>query len=132
MIPGMRNLVGTGLVELAGGLLTASLAFMVMLRLSPRVTLLTVVALGAFGLVVFQAFRVLRPIFRERGQMYAEVTGPPESLGSPVVKGYHAERAGGRLEGGSGASSTTCSGPWRRLPSCPSRPRCSSGSWARA
>jgi subfamily B ATP-binding cassette protein MsbA len=102
-VEGMRNLVGTGLVELVGGLLTASLAFMVMLRLSPRVTLLTVVALGAFGLVVFQAFRVLRPIFRERGQMYAEVTGRlTESLGGVrVVKGYHAEaREAAVFEGG--------------------------------
>jgi subfamily B ATP-binding cassette protein MsbA len=102
-VEGFRNLVGTGLVELAGGLLTASLAFLVMLRLSPRVTLLTLVSLGAFGLVVFQGFRVLRPIFRERSQMYAEVTGRlTESLGGVrVVKGYHAEaREASVFEGG--------------------------------
>ena len=92
-VEGFRNLVGTGLIELAGGLLTASLAFAVMLRISPRVTLLTLVALGVFGLVVFRGFRVLRPVFRERGEMYAEVTGRlTESLGGVrVVKGYHAE-----------------------------------------
>jgi subfamily B ATP-binding cassette protein MsbA len=92
-VEGLRNLVGTGLVELTGGLLTATLAFAMMLRLSPRVTLLTLVALAVFGLVVLRGFRVLRPIFRERSQMYAEVTGRlTESLGGVrVVKGYHAE-----------------------------------------
>jgi ABC-type multidrug transport system fused ATPase/permease subunit len=102
-VEGLRNLVGTGLVELAGGLLTATLAFAVMLRLSPQISLLTLVALAAFGLVVFRGFRVLRPIFRERGQMYAEVTGRlTESLGGVrVVKGYHAEdREAAVFEGG--------------------------------
>ena len=102
-VEGFRNLVGTGLIELAGGLLTATLAFAVMLRLSPRVTLLTLVALAVFGLVVFRGFRVLRPVFRERGQMYAEVTGRlTESLGGVrVVKGYHAEaREAAVFEGG--------------------------------
>ena len=102
-VEGVRNLVGTGLIELAGGLLTASLAFVVMLRLSPRVTLLTLVALAVFGLVVFRGFRVLRPVFRERGQIYAEVTGRlTESLGGVrVVKGYHAEgREAAVFEGG--------------------------------
>ena len=102
-VEGVRNLVGTGLVELAGGLLTATLAFAVMLRLSPRITLLTLVALVSFGFVVFRGFQVLRPIFRERGQMYAEVTGRlTESLGGVrVVKGYHAEaREAAVFEGG--------------------------------
>jgi len=102
-VEGLRNLVGTGLIEFAGGLLTATLAFSMMLRLSPRVTLLTVVALSLFGLVVFRGFRVLRPIFRERGQMYAEVTGRlTESLGGVrVVKGYQAEeREASVFEGG--------------------------------
>jgi ABC-type multidrug transport system fused ATPase/permease subunit len=102
-VEGLRNLVGTGLVEFAGGLLTATLAFAVMLRLSPQVTLLTVVALSVFGLVVFRGFQVLRPVFRERGQINAEVTGRlAESLGGVrVVKGYHAEeREAGVFEGG--------------------------------
>jgi subfamily B ATP-binding cassette protein MsbA len=102
-VEGLRNLVGTGLIEFAGGLLTATLALAMMLRLSPRVTLLTLVALSLFGLVVFRAFRVLRPIFRERGEMYAEVTGRlTESLGGVrVVKGYHAEeREAAVFEGG--------------------------------
>jgi subfamily B ATP-binding cassette protein MsbA len=90
---GVRNLVGTGLVELAGGLLTATLAFGVMLYLSPRTTLLTILALVAFGLVMFRAFSVLRPIFRDRSQLYAEVTGRlTETLGGVrVVKAYGAE-----------------------------------------
>ena len=92
-VEGFRNLVGTGLVELAGGLLTASLAFGVMLTLSRPVTLLTLVAILAFMLVVYRAVKQLGPIFRERGQIYAEVTGRlTESLsGVRVVKAYEAE-----------------------------------------
>ena len=92
-VEGLRNLVGTGLIEFAGGLLTASLAFAMMVRLSPRITLLTLGALAAFGLVVFRGFWTLRPVFRERGRLYAEVTGRlTETLGGiRVVKGYHAE-----------------------------------------
>ncbi len=92
-VEGFRNLIGTGLVELAGGLLTASLAFVVMLRLSAPVTRLTLVAILAFMLVVYRAVKVLGPIFRERGQLYAEVTGRlTESLaGVRVVKAYQAE-----------------------------------------
>ena len=88
-----KNLIGTGLVELFGGLLTAAFAFTIMLRLSERVTLLTVVALSSFGLVVYRAVKVLGPIFRERGKIYAEVTGRlTESLsGVRVVKAYEAE-----------------------------------------
>jgi ABC-type multidrug transport system fused ATPase/permease subunit len=92
-VEGIRNLIGTGLVELVGGLLTATLAFGVMLWISTPMTLLTLVALVAFGAVLFRAFKVLRPIFRQRGEIYAEVTGRlTESLGGVrVVKGYHAE-----------------------------------------
>jgi subfamily B ATP-binding cassette protein MsbA len=92
-VEGFRNLIGTGLVELCGGLLTASLAFVVMLRLSRPVTLLTLVALAAFGLVVYRAVKLLGPIFRERAEIYAEVTGRlTESLaGVRVVKAYEAE-----------------------------------------
>ncbi len=92
-VEGVRNLVGTGLVELAGGALTAVLAFAVMLYLSPRTTVLTVVALAVFGLVLFRSLSTLRPMFRERGKLYAEVSGRlTESLGGVrVVKGYQAE-----------------------------------------
>jgi len=92
-VEGFRNLIGTGLVELAGGLVTAGLAFVVMLQLSRPVTLLTLVAIAVFGFVVYRAVRMLGPIFRERGQIYAEVTGRlTESLaGVRVVKAYEAE-----------------------------------------
>ena len=92
-VEGFRNLIGTGLVELSGGLVTASLAFAVMLRLSAPVTLLTLVALAAFALVVYRAVKLLGPVFRERGKIYAEVTGRlTESLaGVRVVKAYEAE-----------------------------------------
>jgi subfamily B ATP-binding cassette protein MsbA len=92
-VEGLRNLVGTGLIEMAGGLLTATAALGVMLYLSPRTTSLTLVALAAFGLVLFRGFMVLRPIFRDRGRLHAEVTGRlTETLGGVrVVKAYHAE-----------------------------------------
>ena len=102
-VEGVRNLVGTGLIELAGGLLTAALAFGMMLYLSPRTTLLTLLSLLAFGLVLFRAFKVLRPIFRERGELQAAVTGRlTETLGGVrVVKAYHAEaREAGVFAGG--------------------------------
>jgi len=92
-VEGVRNLIGTGLVELTGGLLTATLAFVVLMWLSPPLTLLTVVALSLFTLVLFRGLKVLRPIFRKRSEIYADVTGRlTESLGGVrVVKGYNAE-----------------------------------------
>jgi ABC-type multidrug transport system fused ATPase/permease subunit len=92
-VEGVRNLVGTGLVELCGGLLTAALSFVVLVWLSPKLTLLAVVAVAVFALILFRGLRVLRPIFRHRGEIYAEVTGRlTESLGGiRVVKGYQAE-----------------------------------------
>jgi subfamily B ATP-binding cassette protein MsbA len=92
-VEGVRNLVGTGLVEFVGGLLTAVLAIGLMLRISPIMTVITLAALLVFGLVVGPALGRLRPIFRERAQIQGEVTGRlAESLGGVrVVKGYHAE-----------------------------------------
>jgi ABC-type multidrug transport system fused ATPase/permease subunit len=92
-VEGVRNLIGTGLVEFTGGLLTAAIALLVMLRLSPGMTIVTVVSLALFAVILQRAFGTLRPIFRERGQLYADVTGRlTESLGGVrVVKGYHAE-----------------------------------------
>ncbi len=92
-VEGVRNLIGTGLVDLVGGLLTAGIALVVLLRIS---TLMTVFAFGfllCFGLALKKAFQTIRPIFRERGKINAEVTGRlSESLGGVrVVKGYHAE-----------------------------------------
>jgi ABC-type multidrug transport system fused ATPase/permease subunit len=92
-VEGVRNLVGTGLVELVGGLLSAAIALVLMLRISPLMTSLTFVSLLAFGLLLYRAFGRLRPIFRERGEVYGQVAGRlTESLGGVrVVKGYHAE-----------------------------------------
>jgi len=92
-VEGVRNLVGTGLVEFAGGLLTALLSFAILLRISPTLTLMALAVVSVFALVLRYAFNTLRPIFRERGKITAEVTGRlTESLGGiRVVKGYHAE-----------------------------------------
>ena len=92
-VEGVRNLVGTGLVEFVGGLFTAILAFVYLLHLSASVTLTAFAVMGAFVFVLQYAFRILRPIFRERGKINAEVTGRlTESLGGVrVIKGYHAE-----------------------------------------
>jgi subfamily B ATP-binding cassette protein MsbA len=92
-VEGVRNLIGTGLVELAGGLLTAVIAFFVLLRISAAMTLVTFLSLLVFGGVLGKAFSVMRPIFRERSKITADVTGRlTESLGGVrVVKGYHAE-----------------------------------------
>ncbi|MDR3723774.1 MAG: ABC transporter ATP-binding protein [Terracidiphilus sp.] len=92
-VEGVRNLVGTGLVEFIGGLLTAVLAFIYLLHLSARVTLTVFAVMAIFVFVLQYGFRVIRPIFRERGKINAEVTGRlTESLGGVrVIKGYHAE-----------------------------------------
>ena len=91
---GIRNLVGTGLVQLTGSILTASIALCVLLYLNWKLTLVTIVILGAFGGGMASAFRKLRPLFRERGQINAEVTGRlAESLGGVrIVKAYTAEK----------------------------------------
>jgi subfamily B ATP-binding cassette protein MsbA len=92
-VEGVRNLVGTGLVDFVGGMLTAVLAFLYLMHLSSKVTLTVFAVLGAFVFVLQYAFRTIRPIFRERGKITAEVTGRlTESLGGVrVIKGYHAE-----------------------------------------
>jgi ABC-type multidrug transport system fused ATPase/permease subunit len=92
-VEGVRNLIGTGLVEFAGGMMTAVIALVVLLRISPLMTGLTALFVAAFGFALKQAFTKIRPIFRERGKINAEVTGRlTESLGGVrVVKGYHAE-----------------------------------------
>ena len=92
-VEGVRNLVGTGLVEFVGGLLTAVLAFLYLLHRSVTVTLTVFAVMGAFVFVLQYGFKVIRPIFRERAKINAEVTGRlTESLGGVrVIKGYHAE-----------------------------------------
>src|ERR1051325_8215676 len=92
-VEGIRNLIGTGLVDFAGGLLTALLALAVLIRISWLMTALAMLAIGAFGLGLRKAFGSLRPIFRQRGEITAEVTGRlTESLGGVrVIKGCRAE-----------------------------------------
>jgi subfamily B ATP-binding cassette protein MsbA len=92
-VEGVRNLVGTGLVEFVGGMLTAVLSCLFLLHLSVTVTLTVFTVLGAFVFVLQYGFKMIRPIFRERGKINAEVTGRlTESLGGVrVIKGYHAE-----------------------------------------
>jgi len=92
-VEGVRNLIGTGLVEFLGGLLTAVIALVMLLRISPVMTGLAFALLLVSMVGLRKAFSVLRPIFRERSKINAEVSGRlTESLsGVRVVKGYHAE-----------------------------------------
>ena len=102
-VEGVRNLIGTGLVEFAGGLLTATLALIYLLRISVTMTLVAFSVLVVFGFGLNKAFSTIRPIFRARPKITAEVTGRlTESLGGVrVVKGYHAEeREEGVFAGG--------------------------------
>ena len=91
---GIRNLVGTGLVQLVGGVVTAIISLGVLLYLNWRMTLVTAVVLGLFGGGMAYAFQRLRPLFRERGKIQAEVTGRlTEALGGiRIVKSYTAEK----------------------------------------
>lgn len=93
-VEGVRNLVGTGLVQLFGGVLTSIIAFFLLIRISPQMTLYVLVPLLIFGLISLKAFAYIRPIFRKRGEINADVTGRlTESLnGVRVIKGFNAEQ----------------------------------------
>ena len=93
-VEGVRNLIGTGLVEFLGGLLTASIALVVLVRISAVMTGVTIALMLVSVFALRKAFGVIRPIFRERSKINAEVSGRlTESLaGVRVVKGYHAEQ----------------------------------------
>jgi ABC-type multidrug transport system fused ATPase/permease subunit len=101
-VEGVRNLIGTGLVEFVGGIMMAVLSLCILLWISPLLTCLALVFIASFGLGLRSAFGRIRPIFRERGKINAEVTGRlTESLaGVRVVKGYHAEAAEARVFSG--------------------------------
>lgn len=92
-VEGVRNLIGTGLVDFLGGLLTAILAFIVLIHISVSMTMIAFVCIAVFALALKKAFSTIRPIFRERSKIYADVSGRlTESLGGVrVIKGYHAE-----------------------------------------
>lgn len=98
-VEGVRNLVGTGVVDFIGGILSALIAFALLIRINTRMTMLTFCILIVFGLILQRAFKTIRPIFRERAKINAEVTGRlTESLGGVrVVKGYHAEASEARV-----------------------------------
>jgi len=93
-VEGVRNLLCSGLFDFAGGLVAAGIALALLLRISAPLTLIAVGSLGCFAFALNRAFATIRPIFRERGKINAEVTGRlTESLGGVrVIKGYHAEQ----------------------------------------
>jgi ABC-type multidrug transport system fused ATPase/permease subunit len=92
-VEGVRNLVGTGLVDFFGGLLTAILSLAILMRTSALLTLLALLIVAAVGAAMFFAFNSMRPQFKERSKIYTEINGRlHESLGGVrVIKGYHAE-----------------------------------------
>ncbi len=94
-VEGVRNLVGTGLVQLFGGLLTAIISLVLLIRISPLMTLTVLLPVAIFGFISMRAFSSIRPIFRERGVINAEVIGRlTETLnGVRVIKGFNAERS---------------------------------------
>jgi subfamily B ATP-binding cassette protein MsbA len=98
-VEGVRNLVGTGLVQLVGGTVTAVVAMVFLIRIDLAMTLLAMVPLLAFGVASTQAFKTLRPAFRERGAIRAQVMGRlNEALGGiRVIKGFHAVEKEGEV-----------------------------------
>src|ERR1700678_709676 len=101
-VEGVRNLIGTGLIEFAGGILTAVFAMVVLLRISPSMTAVAFAVLLVFALGLNRAFKTIRPIFRARPKINAEVTGRlTESLGGGRVgEGYQAEGGGEKVFAG--------------------------------
>lgn len=98
-VEGVRNLIGTGLVQLVGGTVTAIVALVLLLRISVSMTLFTLLPLAIFGFIALKAFKIIRPIFRNRGKINAEVTGRlTETLGGVrVIKGFNAEDQENRI-----------------------------------
>lgn len=92
-VEGVRNLVGTGFAQMVGGILTSAISLVLLISISPLMTLYVLVPVAIFGLVSLKAFSKIRPIFRERGKINAQVTGRlTETLGGiRVIKGFNAE-----------------------------------------
>lgn len=92
-VEGVRNLVGTGLAQMVGGILTSLISLVLLIYISPKMTLYVLVPVVIFGIISLKAFGKIRPIFRERGKINAEVTGRlTETLGGiRVIKGFNAE-----------------------------------------
>ncbi|MEX0314549.1 MAG: ABC transporter ATP-binding protein [Allomuricauda sp.] len=93
-VEGVRNLVGTGLVQLVGGVITAVVSLILLLDISVFMTLFTFIPLIIFAIIALKAFKIIRPIFRDRGKINAEVKGRlTETLGGiRVIKGFNAEQ----------------------------------------
>ncbi len=92
-VEGVRNLIGTGLVQLVGGTITALVSLILLLNISASMTLFALIPLAIFAVIALKAFKIIRPIFRNRGKINAEVTGRlTETLGGiRVIKGFNAE-----------------------------------------
>lgn len=92
-VEGVRNLIGTGLVQLVGGSFTAIVSLIILIKLNAWMTLFVLLPLSIFGLVALKAFKYIRPVFRARGKINAEVTGRlTETLaGVRVIKAFNAE-----------------------------------------
>jgi ABC-type multidrug transport system fused ATPase/permease subunit len=92
-VEGVRNLIGTGLVQLVGGSFTAIVSLIILIKINPWMTLFVFVPLSIFGYIALRAFKYIRPIFRTRGKINAEVTGRlTETLaGVRVIKAFNAE-----------------------------------------
>lgn len=93
-VEGVRNLIGTGLVQLVGGTFTAVISLIILISLNPLMTAFVFIPVSIFGFVALRAFKYIRPIFRKRGVINAEVTGRlTETLsGVRVIKGFNAEQ----------------------------------------
>jgi len=93
-VEGVRNLIGTGLVQLVGGTITAVISMVLLIQISPSMTLFVLIPVAVFGLVALKAFKYIRPIFRNRGVINADVKGRlTETLaGVRVIKAFNAEQ----------------------------------------
>src|SRR5690606_8794263 len=93
-VEGVRNLIGTGLVQMVGGTVTAVISLVLLIKISPSMTLFVLVPIAIFGFIALKAFGYIRPIFRTRGKINAEVTGRlTETLaGVRVIKAFNAEQ----------------------------------------
>ncbi len=98
-VEGVRNIIGTGLVQLVGGTLTSVVALVLLIKINPWMTISTIVPIGIFAFIAMKAFKKIRPIFKKRGQLNAEVTGRlTETLnGVRVIKGFNAEEQENRI-----------------------------------
>ncbi len=92
-VEGVRNLIGTGLVQLIGGSFTAIISLILLLRISVKMTLFVLIPVSIFGFIAFKAFQIIRPIFNKRAKINAEVKGRlTETIaGVRVIKGFNAE-----------------------------------------